>query len=410
VPNRPLEGVRVVEVAQWTFVPSAGAVLVDWGAEVIKIEHAVMGDALRGIRSMGLTTVDDRVPFSPTVEHANHGKRSVGLALEASGARDVLYELVRRSDVFLTNFLPEARRRLKMDVYDIRAVNPAIIYARGSAHGPHGPEAENGGYDNCTYWARSGSALGVTPPETRGLCFMPGPAFGDASGGMNIAGGIAAALFARERTGVPSVVDVSLLSSGIWANSLAIDIALVSGEPWEWPSIAQPGMVANPLVGAFVTSDDRYVVFNMMQPGRYWADVCRHIGREDLIDDPRFDTAEKLMANAAEGAAIVQEVIRARPYREWLDRFRTLEGQWAPAWDSVEAGADAQVRAAGQVRSLTDVEGVERELVVSPVQFDECPPEVTRGPQFAEHSDEVLRELGYSDDQILELKIAGAVT
>jgi len=410
VPEKPLDGVRVLEVAQWTFVPSAGAVLVDWGAEVVKVEHAVMGDALRGIRSMGLTTVDATVPFSPTVEHANRGKRSIGLALEQPGARDVLYALARESDVFLTNFLPAARRRLEIDVDHIRAVNPDIVYARGSAHGPYGAESELGGYDNCTYWARSGSAVGVTPPGTRGLCFMPGPAFGDASGGMNIAGGIAAALFARQRTGRPSIVDVSLLSSGIWANSLAIDISLVSGQPWEWPSIEEPGMVANPLVGAFVTSDDRYLVFNMMQPGRYWADVCRHIGREDLIDDARFDSVEKLMANAAEGAALVQDVIRARTYREWLERFRTLEGQWAPAWNSVEAGADPQVREAGQIQPVTDVEGCERELVVSPVQFDECPPGVTRGPQFAEHTDEVLREFGYSDDDITQLKLSGAVT
>ena len=127
-----MEGIRVLEVAQWTFVPSAGAVLIDWGAEVIKVEHAVTGDALRGIQSMGLTTVDDHVPFSPIWEHANHGKRSIGLALEHPEALEVLYEIARSCDVFLTNFLPEARRRLKIDVDDIRAVNPDIVYVRGA--------------------------------------------------------------------------------------------------------------------------------------------------------------------------------------------------------------------------------------------------------------------------------------
>jgi crotonobetainyl-CoA:carnitine CoA-transferase CaiB-like acyl-CoA transferase len=405
-----MEGVRVLEVAQWTFVPSAGAVLVDWGAEIVKIEHAFAGDAMRGIQTLGLTTADTDLAFSPILEHANHGKRSVGLALEHPDALDVLYELARVSDVFLTNFLPAARRRLKIDVDDIRAANPDIVYVRGSAHGARGPDAELGGYDNCTYWARSGAAVGVTPPGTNGLCYMPGPAFGDASGGMNIAGGIAAALFARERTGEPSVVDVSLLSTGIWANSLAIDIALVTGVPWEWPPIEHPGTANNPLAGPFATSDGRYLMFNMMQPGRYWGDTCRHIDRPDLVDDPRFDTAEKLMANAAEAAIAVQGEIRKRPYREWLERFRTLEGQWSPAQDSVEAGADEQARAAGLVRRVTDIEGVEHELVMSPVQFDERPPEVTRGPRFAEHTDEVLRELGYSEDNILQLKIDGAVT
>ena len=384
--------------------------LIDWGAEVIKVEHAVTGDALRGIQNMGLTTVDDHVPFSPIWEHANHGKRSIGLALEHPDALEVLYEIARSCDVFLTNFLPEARRRLKIDVDDIRAVNPDIVYVRGSAHGAQGAEAELGGYDNCTYWARSGSAVGVTPPGTDGLCYMPGPAFGDASGGMNIAGGIAAALFAGERTGETSVLDVSLLSVGVWANSLAIDISLVSGEPWVWPSIERPGAPANPLVGPFVTLDGRYLMFNMMQPGRYWGDVCRHIDREDLVDDARFDTVEKIMANSAEGAGLVQDEIRKRPYAEWIQHFRTLAGQWSPAQNSVEVGLDEQVRAAGLVRPVVDIEGVDRELVVNPVQFDETPPTLRRGPLFVEHTDELLREIGISEDKLMQLKVEGAVT
>ena len=169
-------------------------------------------------------------------------------------------------------------------------------------------------------------------------------------------------------------------------------------------------MPANPLVGPFLTSDGRYLMFNMMQPGRYWADCCRHVGRDDLATDPRFDTAENLMANAIEGAALLQDEIRKRPYDEWLDRFRTLEGQWSPALNSVEVGRDEQVRAAGMICTVTDVDGVERELVVNPVQFDEQAPDVVRAPEFAEHTDEVLHEVGYSDDEILELKIAGAVT
>ncbi len=399
----------MLEVAQWTFVPAAGAVLADWGADVIKVEHAVTGDAMRGMQSMGLETMGD-VPFSPMMEHANRGKRSVGLALEHPDAVEVLYEIARTSDVFLTNFLPEARRRLAIDLDDIRAVNPDIIYVRGSAHGSTGPETEAGGYDSCTFWARTGAAVGVTPPGTEGLCYMPGPGFGDSTGGMTIAGGIAAALLARERTGEPSIVDVSLLSTGIWTNGLGIDISLVSGNPWQWPSIVNPGSPANPLVGPFVTSDGRYLMFAMLQPGRYWADTCRHIGRQDLLTDERFDTVEKVMANSEAGAVIVQDEIRKRPYAEWLERFRTLEGQWAPAQNSVEAGHDPQVRAAGMILPVVDVEGVERELVANPVQFDETPPTLRRGPQFAEHTDELLREIGISEDKLMQLKVDGAVT
>jgi crotonobetainyl-CoA:carnitine CoA-transferase CaiB-like acyl-CoA transferase len=239
---------------------------------------------------------------------------------------------------------------------------------------------------------------------------MPAPAYGDSIGGMTIAGGISAALFSRERTGEPSVVDVSLLSTGVWANALAVDISLVSGAPWEWPSINTPGAPGNPLVGPFLTSDGRYLLLTMLQPGRYWADTCRHVGREDLIDDPRFDSVEKLMENAVLGGGLLQDEIRKRPYAEWLERFRTLEGQWGAAQDSVEVGHDVQVRAAGLIRPVVDLAGGERELVANPVQFDGRAPDLRRAPDFAEHTDELLRELGLTEERILELKLGGGVT
>src|SRR3982074_1729561 len=148
---QPMSGVRVLEVAQFTFTPSAGAVLADWGAEVIKVEHALTGDAQRGMG--GLSGWKDG-NFHPVIEHPNRGKRSIGLALEHPGALEVLYDLARQSDVFLTNFLPDARSRLRIDLDDIRAVNPDIIYVRGSAFGVRGPEATHGGYDATAYWAR----------------------------------------------------------------------------------------------------------------------------------------------------------------------------------------------------------------------------------------------------------------
>ena len=408
MPHRPMEGVRVLEVAQWTFTPSAGGVLADWGADVIKVEHAVTGDAQRGMIALGLNEVGD-VAFGPIMEHPNRGKRSIGLAIEEPDGLEVLYAIARTSDVFLTNFLPSARRRLKIDVDDIRAQNPDIVYVRGSAHGPTGPEAENGGFDDCTFWTRTGHAAGVTPPGTAGLCHMPAPAYGDSIGGMTIAGGISAALFARERTGEPSVVDVSLLSTGVWASALSIDLALVTGEPWT-PSPIEANVATNPLAGRFRTSDDRWIVLTMLQPGRYWADACRHLDREDLIVDPRFDTPENLMANAAEAGGLIADEIRKRPFAEWRERFRTLEGQWGAAQNSFEVAHDEQVRAAGLIRPVVDVTGTPRELVANPVQFDTTPPDLRRAPQFAEHTDEVLAELGLSEERILELKINGSIT
>ena len=406
---RPMEGVRVVEVAQYTFVPAAGAILSEWGAEVIKVEHAVAGDAQRGLTNLGAVSAVG--PFAPIIEHPNHGKRSVGLALEHPEALEILYELVARSDVFLTNFLPEARARLKIDVEHIRAANPDVIYVRGTALGHRGPERLKGGYDAITYWCRGGSAQGVTPPNVDAMLAMPAPAYGDSIGGMTIAGGISAALYARERTGRPSVVDVSLLGVGAWSNALAIDTSLLNGQPWAAAPVgAGYGAPTNPLSGIYKTADDRWLAFTMLQVSRYWDDFCRHLGRDDLVTDERFDTPDKVVANAVEAGAVIAEEMATRTFDEWVERFATLEGPWAPVQNSLEVGRDPQLVLNGLVADVTDADGVPRKLLTAPVQFDETPSKMDRAPQFAEHTDEVLRELGRAEDEILALKIAGAVT
>lgn len=409
MPGRPMEDVRVVEVAQFTYVPAAGAVLADWGAEVIKVEHAVAGDAQRGFTNLGQVSAGGN--FAPLMEHPNRGKRSIGLALEQPDAREVLYDIVRRCDVFVTNFLPDARARLAIDVDDIRRVNPDIIYVRGTALGVRGPEAGKGGYDQPTFWCRAGSAAGASAPELDGMLGMPGPAYGDSIGGMTIAGGISAALFARERTGEASVVDVSLLSAGAWANALAIDLSLASGTPWQaHPPQSRGGAVRNPLIGFFRTEDGRYLNLSMMQPARYWADFCKHIDRPELVADRRFATGQGLMEHAAEAAEVIADAIASRPLADWIERFGTLEGQWAPVQDSVEVGRDEQLRANGFIAPVIDVDGKVGELVTAPVQFDEVPATPIRAPRFAEHTEEILKELGRSDESILTLRLAGAVT
>jgi crotonobetainyl-CoA:carnitine CoA-transferase CaiB-like acyl-CoA transferase len=403
-----MDGVRVLEVAQFTFVPAAGAVLADWGADVIKVEHAETGDAQRGLSAlMGMPVGSGS--FAPLMEHPNRGKRSIGLALEQPGALEVLHELIRISDVFLTNFLPAARRRLGIELDDVRKINPDIIYVRGSGFGAAGPDSEKGGYDSTAFWARAGSAVGTTPVDYDGLCVMPAGAYGDSLGGMTIAGGIAGALFARERTGETSVIDVSLLGVGAWANALSVGFALLEGSP---PERRAPGNSAptNPLVGNYRTADDRWLVLAMLQPGRYWPEFCQHIDREDLITDQRFATVEALMGNAPAAAEIVQEVLAARPLAEWIARFAGMEGQWAIAQDPWEVGQDPALRANGLIAEVLDSEGTARELVANPVQFDEKPVQITRAPQFAEHTDDILRALGKSDDELIDLKISGAVT
>jgi crotonobetainyl-CoA:carnitine CoA-transferase CaiB-like acyl-CoA transferase len=407
---QPMSGVRVVEVAQFTFVPAAGAILADWGADVVKIEHAEHGDAQRGTTQLGPVPLPPG-SFNPLMEHANRGKRSIGLALEHPRARDVLHQLVRSSDVFLTNFLPDARQRLGIETDDIRAVNPTIIYVRGSAFGNRGPDRTRGGYDITGYWCRGGGAAGATPKGSDQLIGMPAPAYGDSIGGMTIAGGISAALFARSQTGEGCVVDVSLLGVGTWANGLAVDLSLQNGAPWKVPkTTGARAAPSNPLSGNFQTADGEWIVLHLNQLWRWWEDFWQHLGRPEVVSDPRYATREQVAERSGEVAQLVADEIRARPLAHWVERFDGMEGAWAAAQDSVAVGRDRQVRANGYVVPVVDADGTERELVANPVQFDETPPSISRAPRFAEHTDEVLRQVGFDDDEIIDLKISGAVT
>lgn len=176
----PMSGVRVLEVAQWTFVPAAGAVLADWGADVVKIEHPQTGDSQRGLRQLGHITIEGE--RNPVMEHANRGKRSVALDMATPDGHELLMDIAKTSDVFLTNFLPDARKKLRIDVDDLRAANPDIVYARGSAYGPLGPDAGTGGYDMTGFWSRAAGAAGSTPCDIDGVVPQPGPAYGDSIG------------------------------------------------------------------------------------------------------------------------------------------------------------------------------------------------------------------------------------
>lgn len=399
----PLDGIRVVEVAMYGFVPSAGAVLADWGADVIKVEHAVTGDPQRGLRQTGAFRVEGDP--NPNVEHANRGKRSIGLDIAVPEGREVLYDLVRSADVFLTSFLPGPRRKLGIDVEDIRAVNPRVIYARGSALGPRGAEAERGGYDMTAFWARASTAASITPPSAEGMISPPAPAYGDTISGTNLAGGIAAALVKLERTGEPSIVDVSLLGSGLWAMGHGIALSLHLGKAWTAPEVGGHGSPANPLSGLYRTADGRHLAFVMLQPARFWADVCHHIDRPDLADDPRFATVEQIAAHTGEAVEILREAFASRTLADWTERLATLAGPWAPVQDSLQVGADAQIRANEYL-----VRAGALELVASPVQFDIAAPHVGPAPEFAAQTEEILLGLGLDWDRISALKAAGAVT
>ncbi|HEY5098082.1 MAG TPA: CoA transferase [Acidimicrobiales bacterium] len=400
-----LAGFRVLEVAAWTFVPAAGAVLADWGADVIKVEHPEGGDPQRGLISMGL------IPGGPgavnyIIEQPNRGKRSIGLDISTDGGRELLYKIVETSDVFLTSFLPDTLQRLKIDAESIRAVNPDIVYARGTGQGPHGPDAGKGGYDGATYWARGAVANALTPADSE---WPVGgrPAFGDLAGGMAIAGGIAAGLLQRATSGVAPIVDVSLLGLAMW--QLSPDIVasgLYGGDPMpKFNRSSSP----NPLVGNYRTSDGRFITLMMLQSDRFWPDFCEHIGRPDLITDPRFGDGAARYTNGKECVAIIDEVFASKTFEEWKKALATLSGVWAPGQMASELVDDVQVKANGYLSRVDRADGKSYDLVANPVQLDEAADQLAAAPEHGQHTEEILLELGLDWDQIIAHKDAGAI-
>ena len=399
-----LAGIRVVEVASWTFVPISGAVLSEWGADVIKIEHPVSGDPQRGLVSSGLVPGGGDVNFM--FEIPNRGKRSVGLDISTDDGRELLYRLVERADVFVTNYLPDVRSRLHIDVDDIRARNPQIIYVRGTGQGTRGPEAGRGGFDGASFWARAGLAMTFKEPAAEWPVDQR-PAFGDVLGGLTIAGGISAALLRRERTGVASTVDVSLLGLGLWSLGPEVTSAKLY-EHVEIPAFDRDAS-PNPLVGTYPTKDGRFVILVLLQADRYWPDLCAHLERPDLLEDPRFKDAAARFEHRRECIAVLREVFRTRTYDEWRERLQTLEGVWAPLQTTLEVHDDPQAVANGFLEHVTAGSGTSFVLPANPVQFDETAPAVHGAPGHGEHTDEVLLELGLTYDEILEHKVIGAV-
>src|SRR5436305_1145305 len=259
-----MEGVRILEVAEHTFVPAASALMSDWGAEVVKIEHVQRGDAMRGLASTGTAMVPDNVHV--LLEHSNRGKKSLGLDLATPEGLDILYRLAADADIFLTNKLPRVRKKLKIDLDDVRAHNPQIIYVRGTGQGERGPDADKGSYDALAFWARSGVAMGVMKEDYAEVPVPPAPGFGDSIGAMTIAGGMMGALFHRERTGEATVVDVSLLGTGMWAMGQAFGLSLLLGMPWRPPPASQ--MRSNPLVRNYLTKDGQWLALCCLQAGK----------------------------------------------------------------------------------------------------------------------------------------------
>ncbi len=245
-------------------------------------------------------------------------------------AIEVLYEIGKTADVFLTNNMPAQRPENRFDVEHIRAVNPKIIYARGSAYGDKGPHRDIGGFDGTAFWTRSSIGQAFTPAELGGVLSQGIPAFGDSIGGTNIAGGIAAALFHRQRTGEALEVDVSLLSTAWWAASASVTQSMESGDAMRsvMPNADEPGV--NPFLGNYLTSDGGTINLCIASPTAYVRDTFEHLGLAELADDPRFSEVLALVENAAAATELIAKTVVAKPFEYWRQHLKTMKGQWAP--------------------------------------------------------------------------------
>ncbi|MDN5916432.1 MAG: CoA transferase, partial [Pseudonocardia sp.] len=399
-----LTGIRVVELATWAFVPAAGVVLADWGAEVVKIERPGTGDPIRGLVASGmLPTASHSTNFM--LETTSRGKRGIALDLSTPDGRDVLLRLVETADVFLTNYLPGVRCKLGIDVEDLRGVNPRLIYVRGSGLGPRGPEADAGGYDGATFWARAGVGQ-VTSPPGGGLPLpLPGPGYGDVQAGAHLAGGVAAALLDRERTGRARVVDVSLLAAGLWTMGPHVSAADLHGTG----EIAAPvhETAPNPLSASYVTGDGRAVVLVMLESDRFWGPLTEALGRPELATDPRFADAASRMAHSRACVAELDATFGAMTIEEAAQRLSRQRGVWARFTSPGEASHDRQAEVNGYVADLATADGGTLRVVTAPAQFDETAPRPVRAPGHGEHTDALLAELGVGPDEVRRLRRPG---
>lgn len=394
----------MLEVAAWTFVPAAGAILAEWGAEVIKVEPRNGGDPQRGLVNMGLVGGGPG-SVNHMVEVPNRGKKSIGIDLTTDGGREVILDLAKSCDVFLTSYLPARRRQFGIDVEQIRAVNPTIVYVRGSAYGPQGEDADRPGYDGVSYWARGGIGDALTPGDAEPV--RPRPAFGDVLGGMTIAGGIAAALYKRKATGVGSLVDVSLLGLAAW--NLGPDItasALMGGQPL--PVFTHDDL-PNPLVGTYRTKDNRWVTLMMLQGSRFFPEVMTLLGRPELITDSRFIDDAARFTNRGALIGVLDGIFDQHTAAEWKTILQPLSGAWAIVQAPGELAADPAVVANGYIPTVMTVQGSPYPLAINPVQFDEQHIVPHGAPEHGQHTEEVLMEAGIDWDRIEKYKNDGAV-
>jgi len=395
----PLDGIRVLEVANWLAAPAGCALLADAGADVIKVEPPA-GDPYRGYGSAALAAT-----FNYAFELDNRGKRGITLDLEHAGSRDVIYRLIGGCDVFATNLLPKRRERYGLTYDDLKSHRADIIFTSVTGYGSSGPDRDRPGYDYAAFWARSGimNLLGEPdspPPPQR-------PGMGDHTTALAVAGAVSLALFHRQRTGKGQALDVSLNNTGLWVLGIDVQAALFTGT--ENVRISRRS-VPNPLWNSYQTADGRWIQLVMLVADLYWPKFCRAIERPDLEHDTRFSSMALRTENREALIALLDQVFGQRTLDQWAARLDAEGCIWAPAQTLGEAINHPQTRARGAFARVQRPGVGDIELVDTPVKYGGATVGV-RGPapELGQHTEEVLLEAGYTWDEITALRSDGVL-
>ncbi|MEX0799960.1 MAG: CoA transferase [Dehalococcoidia bacterium] len=404
----PLAGIRVINWSQFT-PSSAGYIMGDLGADVIKLEHPVQGDAYRGMGQMYGDAMAMPGGRHAGFESVNRNQRSVTLDLKQEKGRDILYRLVEKADVFYTNYTTSVARRLKADYETLSALNPKLVYAYSSTYGPEGPWAERRGFDH-TAQARSGMMFAMGERD------FPEPVqsvggLADQMGATVLTLGILAALVAREVQGVGQRLDSSLLGASLHLQALGVSVTSLRGKSWGRHTRTR---TKNPLANHYRCADDRWILFAEIQADRFWPEFCAALGLDELTDDPKFATAlGGRREHAEELIGILDRTLATKPRDEWVFRFEELNVPFAysPVNDYYDVLADEQVLANDYVVEFDHPEAGRVKVMGYPIRFSATPARIVReAPEFGQHTEEVLNELlGFSWEEIAALRGEGVV-
>jgi crotonobetainyl-CoA:carnitine CoA-transferase CaiB-like acyl-CoA transferase len=413
--DSPLENIRVIELATMAAAPMAGRLLADWGAEVIHVEHPVSGDPWRTWITVAGNDLPPETAYS-FWEHYNRNKRSITLDLDQEKGLEVLRQLIKCADVFITNRRPYVLKKYHLEYETLKGLNPKLIFGSLTGYGRKGPDQDLPGHDTLAFWARSGFMYlmqqGDSAPPSTGYRTV---AAGDKMNALALACGLILAVLARERTGKGQEVDVSLLHTGIFALA---PIALTLGkfeqlfetdEAYEH-FLKRERDEVSPLYISFATRDKRWLQLSLAPPDPYWPTFCRAIGRGELEKDSRFDTVESRMENQPALFHLLEEVFRERTLSEWKERFDKLDLLWSPIQSPKEVLADPQVIENDMIVPFDHPEFGPIRVMSNPVKLSQTPATIRRpAPEFGQHTEEVLLELGYSWEDIEQFRTGGII-